>query len=151
MKKLLIVLTVCLIAAMFISFAVAQDRNTPMTQKNMGKNMSNMNMNKENWTPGNEAAMWGSHAACGTMMGSFMSHSMVSSGDGGVIVMMGDKLQKYDRNLMLVKEINVSYDMADLNKMMGEIQKMCYMNQQNMQTGMMQGETGSNMQGYDNR
>jgi hypothetical protein len=144
MKKLLIVLAACLIGAMFLSFAIAQDRSMPMTQKNtqMGKNM----MNKGGWS-GNEA-MYGSHAACGMMMSSYMMHTMVSSGDGGVIVMVGDKLQKYDRNLMLVKEVDVAYNMNDLSKMMGEIQRICDANQQNMQTGMMPSEQGGMMQGY---
>ena len=39
---------------------------------------------------------------------------MVASNDGGVIVMMGNKLFKYDRNLNLVKEVELKIDMESM-------------------------------------
>ncbi len=39
------------------------------------------------------------------------SPTMVSSNDGGVIVLTGNKLYKYDKNLTLVKEAEVKMDM----------------------------------------
>ena len=36
--------------------------------------------------------------------------SMVASGDGGVIVLFGDRLIKYDKNLKLVKEVSLAPD-----------------------------------------
>ncbi len=46
-----------------------------------------------------------------------MSKSMVSTKDDGVIIMAGDKLLRYDKNLELVKEAEVDFDAEDMRKM----------------------------------
>jgi len=57
----------------------------------------------------------------GDMMGQGMMHgmmgkaSMVSSNDGGVIVIIGNKLYKYDKNLMLVKQIELPIEKPEMN------------------------------------
>lgn len=45
------------------------------------------------------------------MMKKIMEKEMVSSGDGGVIVLVGNKLLKYDKDLNLVKEAEIKIDM----------------------------------------
>lgn len=40
-------------------------------------------------------------------MGGMMPKSMVSSNDGGVIILSGNKLMKYDKDLNLVKEVEI--------------------------------------------
>src|SRR5512135_3503646 len=52
------------------------------------------------------------------MMKMMMPKQMVASNDGGVIVMAGNKLYKYDKNLNLVKETEIKLDMGDMEKMM---------------------------------
>ena len=47
--------------------------------------------------------------------------SMVSSNDGGVIVLIGNTLYKYDKNLKLIKQVDLSCSMG-----MGD-KKMCPM------------------------
>ncbi|MCX5782261.1 MAG: hypothetical protein NT145_06115 [Elusimicrobia bacterium] len=54
----------------------------------------------------------------GMMMGQMMGKSMIASGDGGVIVMMGNKLMKYDKDLNLVKEAEIKVDEEAMQKMM---------------------------------
>jgi len=51
-----------------------------------------------------------------------MGRQMVATSDGGVIVMAGDKLFKYDKNLNLVKEteINIEPDEDEMNESMEE-------------------------------
>ncbi len=44
------------------------------------------------------------------MMGGLMSKSMVPTSDGGVIVLNGNKLTKYDGNLNVQKEVSLSTD-----------------------------------------
>ena len=44
------------------------------------------------------------------MMKGMCSPSMVASNDGGVIVLIGNKLSKYDKNLNLVKEVELKTD-----------------------------------------
>jgi hypothetical protein len=52
------------------------------------------------------------------------SGSMVATSDGGVIVMMGPKLLKYDKDLNLVKEVEIKIDWAAWHKTMMEHRKM---------------------------
>ncbi len=58
----------------------------------------------------------------GMMMNAMMNKtSMVASNDGGVIVLSGHKLSKYDANLNLVKEVEIK---AEESKMCAMCQKM---------------------------
>jgi hypothetical protein len=53
-----------------------------------------------------------------------MSNSMVATQDGGVVVMIGNKLYKYDQNLSLKKETQISVDYEGLKSMMMKMQNM---------------------------
>ena len=53
------------------------------------------------------------------MCGGLMGKAMVAS-DGGVIVLMGDKLLKYDKNLKLVQEVTIQIDMKAMWNRMSE-------------------------------
>lgn len=54
----------------------------------------------------------------GMMMKQMMKKSIVATKDGGVVVMVGKKLLKYDRNLNLVKEAEIKVDMSKMKEMM---------------------------------
>jgi hypothetical protein len=54
------------------------------------------------------------------MMGMMMKKEMVASSDGGVIVLSGNKLLKYDKNLKLVKEVEIK---SECNEMMKDKHK----------------------------
>ena len=54
---------------------------------------------------------------CG-MMKMMMDKTMVASGDGGVIIMIGNKLLKYDKDLELKKEVEIKIDMEAMQKEM---------------------------------
>jgi hypothetical protein len=71
---------------------------------------------------------------CPTMK-SMMERSVVATSDGGVIVIMGNKLTKYDKDLNVVKEVDLKMDPEGMKKMMGEMKGMCPM----MGKGMMEG------------
>ncbi|MFH0877567.1 MAG: hypothetical protein V1863_05020 [Candidatus Omnitrophota bacterium] len=47
-----------------------------------------------------------------------MPKEMVGTPDGGVIVMVGNKLLKYDKNLDLKKEVEIKVDLGSMKKMM---------------------------------
>lgn len=49
---------------------------------------------------------------CHIMMKGMMEKTLVPAGDGGVIVMAGNKLVKYDKDLNLVKEVEIKMDMT---------------------------------------
>jgi hypothetical protein len=53
------------------------------------------------------------------MMGMMsMMGNLVATNDGGVVVLMGLKLYKYDKNLNLVKEAEIKVDMKNMQRMM---------------------------------
>jgi hypothetical protein len=58
------------------------------------------------------------------MMKMMMTRSMVASNDGGVIVMMGNKLMKYDKDLNLLKEAEIK---VDIKAMMEKMKAGCPM------------------------
>ena len=55
------------------------------------------------------------------MMSMMMPKQIVASNDGGVIVLAGNKLYKYDKNLALVKEVEVKVDAEAMDKMMADM------------------------------
>jgi hypothetical protein len=57
----------------------------------------------------------------GTMMG--MMNNLVATSDGGVVVMIGNKLYKYDKNLNLVKEAEIKVDFRGMQRMMEQFPK----------------------------
>ena len=76
------------------------------------------------------------------MMGKGMimgKSGMVATQDGGVIVMVSNKLYKYDKDLNLVKEAEVKMDMEGMQKMMMEMKEKCPMSHEMMERcGMME-------------
>ncbi len=54
------------------------------------------------------------------MQGMMMKKEMVATSDGGVIVMVGNKLLKYDKDLNLKKEAELKMDAEAMHQMMGK-------------------------------
>ena len=61
------------------------------------------------------------------MMKSMMERSVVATSDGGVIVVMGNKLTKYNKDLNVVKEVELKTDMEGMQKMTENMKGMCPM------------------------
>ena len=76
---------------------------------------------------GGKSKMFGDSRMGGQMFRGMDKATMVASNDGGVIVMMGNKLYKYDKNLNLVKEADIKTDKS------GQDGKMCPMCQEKTQ------------------
>jgi len=109
MKRILVVL---LVLVMFTPTVLrAEDKQNTKSQASMGMMQGNMMM-------GN----WGS--SC--MMG-MMAKTMVPTNDGGVIVLNGDKLIKYDGNLNQQKEVTIPSNTAYMNNMMNMMQNCPWM------------------------
>ena len=105
MKKLtyLIMITALL---MITRFAFAEEMKDSMTGDGMEKGM----MMDKGMMGGGMMKMMG-------MQGMMGKSSMVASSDGGVIVLVGNKLYKYDQDLNLVKEAEIKVDMEAMKKM----------------------------------
>ena len=67
-----------------------------------------------------------------------MERSVVATSDGGVVVAMGNKLTKYDKDLNVVKESELKMDMEGMQRMM----KNCPMMGKGMM-GNMDSDTGA--------
>ena len=104
MRKLgltiLLVVSVVLIASQTFAQCAGQSGGSQMP---MGKGMM-MEMGKE----GDMSPMTG-------MMK--MQGNIVATGDGGVVVLIGNRLYKYDKNLNLQKEVEIMMDMKAMHKM----------------------------------
>ncbi|MDP2980681.1 MAG: hypothetical protein Q8N67_01260 [Candidatus Omnitrophota bacterium] len=69
----------------------------------------------------------------GMMMKKMMQKEVVVTPDGGVIVLIGNKLIKYDKDLNLVKEAEIKVDMEAMMKQMkecSEMMKKCKMDEE---------------------
>ena len=62
-----------------------------------------------------------------SMMNSMMGRSVVATNDGGVVVVTGNKLTKYDKDLNVAKEVELKMDMEGMQKMMDNMKSMCPM------------------------
>jgi len=90
----------------------------------MGKGMMMGEMGKE--------GMQKKHAMkC--MMDMMMKKQVVATSDGGVVVLVGNKLYKYDKNLNLVKEAEIKMDFEAMKKKMQEMKEKCSMHEKMMQ------------------
>ena len=97
--KTLVVLVAVLIAFSAIAFAQESGQiQRPMMDKEM------------------KAGKMKSYSMHGMMMKKMMERQMVATEDGGVVVMVGNKLLKYDKNLKLVKEAELKIDYEAMKK-----------------------------------
>jgi hypothetical protein len=62
---------------------------------------------------------------CGPMMHQMMPRTLIETKDGNFIVMVGNKLMKYDKDLNLVKEAEIKIDAEAMKKMMMEMREGC--------------------------
>jgi hypothetical protein len=121
-----------------VSFAVfaQQGKDTIMGKEKMeGGMMGDMGMMM------NQGSMMGMCPMHEMMMRMMMSKSLVTTEDGGIVVMVGNKLLKYDSNLELKKEVEIKMDMEGMQKTMMQMQKNCPVCRQMMKGDGMMGET----------
>ena len=102
----------------------AEEQKAGMMDKGMMP--PGMMMGEENAQGPGEMAAQGKMAdmmpMCMMMKSMMMQPSLVATTDGGVIVLVGNKLQKYDKNLELKKEVEIKPERGPMSPMM--MQKM---------------------------
>ena len=64
-----------------------------------------------------------------------MGSSLVATEDGGIVVMFGNKLMKYDKDLNLKKEVELKIDREYVQKMWKQMMGCCYPSKVMMQKG----------------
>lgn len=102
MKKIMFILLAVVVCMSFLSVSFAGNMgNFKGDKKGMGCPICHMNK---------------------TMMN---EKKLVATQDGGVVLMMCNKLIKYDANLNVVKEVEVKMDMEAMKKSMEEMKRDC--------------------------
>jgi hypothetical protein len=124
MKKRIGMITTAILI-LFLSFVFAEDKvqnkneaqpaaQTPEMKESgmMGQGMMGQGMMGQ--------GMMGQGMMGQGMMGSMMDKKIVATQDGGIVVWAGNKLIKYDKDLKLVKEVELKIDMAQMKQQMME-------------------------------
>ena len=120
---------IILLATGFFSLAIAQEKNEMLGGKGM---MEKQGMMSEH------GKMMGD--GCWMMCHMLMDKSLVATQDGGAIVMVGNKLQKYNKDLVLEKEVEIKIDVEGMQKTMKQMMEKCPMHKKMMQEGGMMAE-----------
>ena len=118
MKKAIFI---SLLVLLFIPALAFCEEKSPATDTSMDMSKG-MDMGK-GMEMGKAMGMMGQgmNCNCGRMC-MMMQKQMVATSDGGVIVLSGHKLYKYDKNLQLVKEAEIKMEMP---RMMGQMKEKC--------------------------
>lgn len=75
----------------------------------------------------NVSGMPGMCAEHAMIMSRMMGKNIVASNDGGVILLTGNKLIKFDKDLNMVKKVEVDLDLPGMQKMMMDMRDKCPM------------------------
>lgn len=130
MKKWFATLCTGVFAMGLCSLAFAQDQNDQMNKDPGPRQMMGR---PQMVCP--DGMMEGRMMGMGVMMGMMGGKGMVPSSDGGVYVLIGNKLQKYDKDLTLKKEVQIKISPDDMQKMIHEMMEHCHMYRKMMQSG----------------
>lgn len=85
---------------------------------------------------------------CPCPMHGMMGKEVVATQDGGIVVLMADKIIKYDKDLNKVKEATIEIDWQHMQDVMQKMQRQCPGGQHMMpRGGMMQQQTDQPSQG----
>ncbi len=129
MTKTISIILAGVLVTMFCSFALAEEKKKGAMSEGImqGSMMGRQGMMSKEDVMGKEAMMmhkkkmmWSS-----PMMHQMMQKEMVATKDGGVIVMVGNKLLKYDKDLNLKKEVKIKIDKDDMKSCMAPKKKKC--------------------------
>ena len=107
MKKVTILTAVILVAAVGTYVVMAQQNDGGMMR---GGGMGGMM----------RGGMQGRNMMSSDNMGPMNGCSLVATEDGGVVVMMGNELMKYDKDLNLTKKAEIKFDWENWQKMMSK-------------------------------
>ncbi|MCX5687113.1 MAG: DNA polymerase, partial [Candidatus Omnitrophica bacterium] len=61
------------------------------------------------------------------MVRRIMDREIIATYDGGIAVVLGNKITKYDKDMNLIKEVEIKIDMEVMKKSMEEMKKNCPM------------------------
>lgn len=129
MKKYMSIFLAGVLVAVFCSLSLAEEKKEGRIRQVMMQG----GMSGQKGMMGEEGAMMGKGkmvVGCpvhGMMMKQMMDREVIAAADGGVIILAGNKLAKYDKELNLVKEVEIKADLAGMQKVMQEAKENCPM------------------------
>ena len=121
MKRILFILVLMTLCVSFSTYFLAAEQDKTGMKTMIGKKMMSKTMDNERKQMMEMCPM---HTK---MMKNMMSKSIVETEDDGIVVMIGNKLFKYDKNLKLKNETEIEIDMEAMHKKMMEMKKKCPM------------------------
>ncbi|MGA2092975.1 MAG: hypothetical protein ABSH16_06160 [Sedimentisphaerales bacterium] len=122
MKNTVTALMVILLAVGVVYFVFAAEQSIAMAGKqDESKEMMHKGKMHEGMMHKEMMGMCPMHSM---MCERMMKKEIIASEDGGVIIMCCNKLYKYDKDLNLVKEVELKAG-QDMKEMMGKMQKEC--------------------------
>ncbi len=113
--QVLVLTAVLVLTVSGLSLAQMDKGKDTMGDKGMG--MMGHGMMKDDMM-GKEGMMGGKKMGMCPMMQSMRQQQVVATSDGGIIVVGGNKITKYDKDLNVVKEVEQKIDMKGMEKMM---------------------------------
>ena len=128
MKLIFKIGLVILLTMGLFSLAIAQDKNEMTGGKGMMGKQGMMTEHGKMMCDG-----------CCMMWHMLMDKSLVATPDGGALVMVGNKLQKYSKDLVLEKEVEIKIDIEGMQKTMKQMMEKCPMHKKMMKEGGMMG------------
>ena len=114
MRKALVIVTGIILVVIGLSFSYAQESRC---RKELSTDKQATKMCKQ--------SKRGDGCCMRSMMKSMMSPSLVETKDGGLVVMMGNKLMKFDKDLNLAKETEVKLDVEGMQAIMKQMMENC--------------------------
>ncbi|MBN2467878.1 MAG: hypothetical protein JXD19_06965 [Deltaproteobacteria bacterium] len=123
MKKCLFTLLGVMALVCMVTFSYAQDP-VPEESGTMMHHRGKMTCNKDMMGTG-----------CCQAMAAMTPKFLVETKDGGIVLLAGSKLMKFDQNLNLVKEVQIKMDIEAEQEMMRQMQKNCPRRTMMMQEG----------------
>ena len=131
-KRLITIAAVVVLTTVSLALAQMNDKGKDMMGGGMMDGKGGMMGMMGKGMMGDKSGMMGMHS----MMMKMMEKLMVPTEDGGVVVLFGNKLTKYDKDLNVVKEVEIKMDMEGMHKNMDDMMKMCPMMGKGMKEGM---------------
>ena len=103
-KKTYLIFTLLAVSVLSLPLYAEHDEKEEMKMGMMGEK------------GGESKGMMGMHG----MMKKMMEKSVVATSDGGIVIVTGNKITKYDKDLNVVKEIETKMDIDSMKEMMGK-------------------------------
>lgn len=125
-KKILFVFTFILFLGIVASLSQGQETSGP-SRSDSGQAPGGGSMHGQGMA--GHSMMAGKHKGMGMMgpmmLNAMMPRSMISTEDGKIIVLAGNKLIKYDSDLNLVKEQTIHLDISGMQDLMKRMAENC--------------------------